>query len=124
LQIHTTQGLNQQIEGICKRGRVDASYMCPHSPQQTCHCRKPQPGLILQAARELDIDLAHSIMIGDALSDILAGKNAGISKNILVETGRGSQQLLLPELHQIDDILIYRNLLTAVLDQQGFIISN
>lgn len=119
------QDLNQRIESEVRKqgGRIDASYMCPHSPQQACQCRKPQPGLILQAARELDIDLAHSIMIGDALSDILAGKNAGISKNILVETGRGSQQLLLPELQQIDDILVFNNLLTAVLEQPDLLIS-
>jgi D-glycero-D-manno-heptose 1,7-bisphosphate phosphatase len=115
--------LNRRIEEEIRNhgGRVDGSYLCPHSPQQACQCRKPRPGLILQAARELDLDLAHSIMIGDALSDILAGKNAGITKNILVETGRGSQQLLLPELRQIDDLLIYSNLLTALLDQPEFI---
>jgi D-glycero-D-manno-heptose 1,7-bisphosphate phosphatase len=123
ITLQAAQALNQRIEQEIRDhgGRVDGSYMCPHSPQQACQCRKPQPGLILQAARELDIDLDNSIMIGDALSDILAGKNAGIHRNILVETGRGSQQILLPELHLIDDILIYKNLLTAVLDQPGFL---
>lgn len=122
ITLQAAQTLNQRIEQEIRNhgGRVDASYMCPHSPQQACQCRKPQPGLILQAARELDIDLDHSLMIGDALSDMLAGKNAGIPKNILVETGRGSQQILLPELHRIDDILIYKNLLSAVRDQPGF----
>jgi D-glycero-D-manno-heptose 1,7-bisphosphate phosphatase len=122
ITLQAAQALNQRIEQEIRDhgGRVDGSYMCPHSPQQACQCRKPQPGLILRAARELDIDLDNSLLIGDALSDILAGKNAGIPKNILVETGRGSQQILLPELHLIDDILIYKNLLTAVLDQPGF----
>jgi D-glycero-D-manno-heptose 1,7-bisphosphate phosphatase len=122
ITLQAAQELNQQIEQEIHNhgGRVDGSYMCPHAPQQACQCRKPQPGLILRAARELDIDLANSLMIGDALSDVLAGKNSGIPKNILVETGRGSQQILLPELHLIDDILIYKNLLTAILDQPGF----
>jgi D-glycero-D-manno-heptose 1,7-bisphosphate phosphatase len=123
ITLQAAKALNQRIVKEIRNhgGRVDGSYMCPHSPQQACQCRKPLPGLILRAARELNIDLANSLMIGDAFTDILAGKNAGISKNILVETGRGSQQILLPELHLIDDILIYKNLLTAVLDQPGFL---
>ena len=123
ISLSEAQALNRRIEEEIRihGGKVDDSYLCPHSPQQACQCRKPQPGLILQAARELDLDLSNSIMIGDALSDILAGKNAGIPKNILVETGRGSQQRLLPELRQFDDLLIYSNLLTALLDQPEFI---
>jgi D-glycero-D-manno-heptose 1,7-bisphosphate phosphatase len=51
-----------------------------------CECRKPRPGMLLRAARELDLDLSASFMVGDRLSDILAGACAGC-RTILVETG-------------------------------------
>ncbi|QLI05998.1 D,D-heptose 1,7-bisphosphate phosphatase [Candidatus Campylobacter infans] len=53
-------------------------YFCPHAPQSNCACRKPKPGMILQAKAEFDVDLNASILIGDKDSDIQAGKNAGI----------------------------------------------
>ena len=59
---------------------------CPHHPEITgeCECRKPNPGMILNLAKKYDIDLKNSIMIGDNLSDIKAGENAGIKKNYLI----------------------------------------
>lgn len=53
-------------------------YYCPHAPDENCTCRKPLPGMINQAGQELDIDLAQSVMIGDKLSDIQTGHNAGM----------------------------------------------
>jgi D,D-heptose 1,7-bisphosphate phosphatase len=76
--------------------RIDGFYICPHHPihgngiyKQDCNCRKPKPGLLLQAAAEMNIDLARSYMIGDMLKDIEAGKKAG-ARGILVKTGYGS----------------------------------
>lgn len=57
--------------------RLDGVYYCPHVPDDHCACRKPAPGLLLQSARELKIDLARSIMIGDKSSDVQTGKAAG-----------------------------------------------
>jgi D-glycero-D-manno-heptose 1,7-bisphosphate phosphatase len=74
-------------------GRVDGLYMCPHAPKDGCDCRKPLPGLILRAARELSIDLGRSILVGDALTDLQSGQAAGICTNMLVRTGRGQTQL-------------------------------
>lgn len=65
---------------------VRKTYVCPHTPQENCVCRKPKPFMILQAAKEFNIDLANSYMIGDRESDIMAGINAG-TKTILVQTG-------------------------------------
>lgn len=63
---------------------LDGEYYCLHHPEATveqykavCDCRKPKPGLILQAAKDLDIDISQSWMIGDNLTDIQAGKSAG-----------------------------------------------
>ena len=65
-------------------GRIDAVYCCPHHPDAVvpgyrvrCECRKPRPGLLLDAAREWDIDLAGSYMVGDGINDIQAGLAAG-----------------------------------------------
>jgi len=76
-------------------GRIDGVFLCPHAPEAGCDCRKPLPGLLLQAARELSLDLGRSALIGDALSDLDAGLAAGVGERILVRTGRGIQQLAL-----------------------------
>ncbi len=78
-------------------GRIDAVFMCPHAPEDNCECRKPKPGLLLKAADEHAIDLSRSIMIGDALTDIAAGKAAGVQQTILLNTGRGNHQAELSE---------------------------
>ena len=57
--------------------RLAAVYYCPHGPEDACVCRKPSPGMLVQAARELAIDLENSWMIGDKDSDVQAGKKAG-----------------------------------------------
>lgn len=54
-----------------------AAYYCPHAPDAGCPCRKPAPGLLLDATRDLGLDLARSIMIGDKPSDVAAGRAAG-----------------------------------------------
>jgi D-glycero-D-manno-heptose 1,7-bisphosphate phosphatase len=72
-------------------GRIDAVYFCPHHPDDKCGCRKPQPGLFIQAARDFEIDLACSFVIGDAFSDVAAALAIG-ARPILVLTGRGREQ--------------------------------
>lgn len=67
---------------------LDGIYFCPHDPNvDECECRKPNPGMILTAAKELDIDIANSYMVGDRISDLLAGKKAGVKKTVFVKTG-------------------------------------
>jgi len=72
-------------------GRLDVIYYCPHRPDEGCSCRKPQPGLLLQAARDLGLELGRSYLIGDALTDIEAARAAGCQP-LLVRTGRGAAQ--------------------------------
>jgi len=64
--------------------RLDAEYYCLHHPEaqvsryrSICNCRKPKPGLILKAAEDLNLDLSGSYMVGDGLTDVIAGKAAG-----------------------------------------------
>jgi len=68
-------------------GRIDAIYLCPHTPEDACFCRKPLPGLLIQAARELGVDLGKSCLIGDSATDLRAGWAAGVPEVYLVLTG-------------------------------------
>lgn len=72
--------------------RVDGIYVCPHHPDDNCECRKPRSRLFQRAAREHDIDLSRSLMIGDKDTDLLAARNLGMP-SILVRTGYGIEQL-------------------------------
>ncbi len=72
---------------------IDGIYHCPHHPDGVipelaihCTCRKPQPGMLLQAATELNLDLEHSWFVGDILDDVEAGNRAGC-RTILVDLG-------------------------------------
>jgi len=67
-------------------GLIDATYFCPDTPEQPSKCRKPAPGMILQAARDHYIDLARSFFIGDKEIDAECGRNAGV-RTIRVRTG-------------------------------------
>jgi D-glycero-D-manno-heptose 1,7-bisphosphate phosphatase len=95
-------------------GRVDGIYMCPHAPEENCSCRKPKPGLLLQAAEELSLDLSRSILIGDAISDLLAGQAAGLGNTVLLRSGRGRKQETLKRPTGLRPFLIYENLAEAL----------
>jgi len=79
-------------------GKIAGVYVCPHHPtegfppyRRDCECRKPKPGLLLAAARELGLDLARSFVVGDASRDLEAGAAAGVA-GILVATGKGEAE--------------------------------
>ena len=78
---------------------LDGIYICPHHPDKgfagerpeykiACDCRKPKPGLLLKAAKDFNIDLAQSYMIGDDARDVEAGQNAGVRDSLMVETNK------------------------------------
>ncbi|OGL39561.1 MAG: hypothetical protein A3C43_10820 [Candidatus Schekmanbacteria bacterium RIFCSPHIGHO2_02_FULL_38_11] len=73
-------------------GNIEAIYYCVHNVGENCDCRKPKPGLLLKASKELGIDLNKTYIVGDYISDIEAGVTAG-SKTILVRTGRGKETI-------------------------------
>lgn len=77
-----------------KGAKIDAIYYCHHMPENeitdgssACQCRKPKPGMILDAAKKYKIDLKKSLMVGDTPGDILAGKNAGC-KTAIIDKGK------------------------------------
>jgi D-glycero-D-manno-heptose 1,7-bisphosphate phosphatase len=91
LSLADAEALNARIvaEVVAHGGRVDGSYLCPHRPDAGCECRKPAPGMLLQAAREHGVDLRSSFVVGDAMSDMGAAGAVG-AHGILVRTGRGA----------------------------------
>jgi len=118
ISLETAQKINHKLVfELNKAGcHVDGVFMCPHAPEENCLCRKPLPGLIYQAANSLNIDLARSIMIGDAWTDLQAGQSAGIVRYALVLTGRGREQIALPKPLEISDAPIYTDLASALGD--------
>ena len=85
-------GLHAKLRaGLAAGGaHIDAIYYCPHGPNDGCDCRKPAAGMVLQAARDYDIDLAGSWLVGDRPGDIACGAAAG-TRTILVLTGKLDQ---------------------------------
>lgn len=87
-------GIQEKLSG--KNGKlIDGFYYCPHNIGE-CDCRKPEPGLILKAKDDLDIDLNSSWLVGDRETDRLAAQNAGIPKNqiIMVQTNGNLNEVL------------------------------
>jgi D-glycero-D-manno-heptose 1,7-bisphosphate phosphatase len=72
-------------------GDIEAVCYCPHLPEDDCHCRKPEPGLILQDQADHRYDLAATCMVGDSLKDIECARRAGCGTVVLVRTGHGEQ---------------------------------
>lgn len=94
---------NYIVAEFSKRGAplIDA-YLCPHAPEAGCSCRKPEPGLLLQAAEEHGINLSRSFLVGDAVTDVEAALAVGATP-FMVRSGRGfDQEPLLRELGYLD----------------------
>jgi D-glycero-D-manno-heptose 1,7-bisphosphate phosphatase len=117
----TFQKIREKMDEKLKKENVsiDAEYYCLHHPEskiekykKICDCRKPEPGLIHQAARDLDIDLSQSWMIGDSAVDIEAGERAG-TKTIFVgkqkayiwEKMKKEPEYVVPDLYQASKLI-------------------
>ena len=92
--------VHRELSARLARGgaAIDRYYFCPHladatleAYRQACRCRKPGPGMIERACRELDLDPARSVMIGDRWLDIACGRAAG-TRTVLVRTGHGAHE--------------------------------
>ena len=120
-QVHSA--LDERLAAGC--ARIDRYYFCPHHPEAvvepyrcSCRCRKPGPGMIEQASREMGIDLQRSVMVGDRWLDVACGQAAG-ARSVLVRTGHGAhEEAHAPEGARADAIL--NNLMEAA----GWILRN
>jgi len=107
------------LSRLARRGaRIDAVYFCPHHPQadraeyrMACACRKPGIGMLLQAEKDLGIDLARSFFVGDSTQDVCAGNRAHV-RTILVRTGHGGND---PWQHESTPDFVARNLAEAAI---------
>lgn len=87
-------GVHDAMQGELRRRSghgFDAIYFCPHRDGEGCDCRKPQPGMLRQAASDLEIDLACSWMIGDSEGDVQAGRSAGCRTIRIAAAGTESE---------------------------------
>lgn len=85
--------VNKKFTDLLKQqgAKIDALYFCPHVDKDNCDCRKPKTGMVLQAAKEHNIDLEKSYTVGDSIRDYQLGYNSG-GKGILILTGHGKEQ--------------------------------
>ena len=105
---------------LTEKAFIDAVYYCPHHPEGTveryavqCNCRKPALGMLRQAAEEHGIDLKHSCLVGDKLSDIECAQRAGMS-GILVLTGYGKDEMKkIADGSPVRPVHIFKNLYQA-----------
>tara|TARA_B110000495_G_scaffold171504_1_gene159821 strand:+ start:562 stop:1056 length:495 start_codon:yes stop_codon:yes gene_type:complete len=86
LTIKNLNKIHKNLQEYLKKHNTsfDGVYFCPHTPNENCNCRKPKPGLIIQAVNDFKIEISQSFMIGDSKTDIQAAENAGC-KGILLK---------------------------------------
>lgn len=84
----TIHGIHQRLRQVVNEagGRIDDFFLCPHHPQENCNCRKPKPGLLLQAATKYQLNLEETVFVGDAVTDYQAAL-AVQCHSILIKTG-------------------------------------
>ena len=97
-------------------GRIEAIAFCPHLPEDGCDCRKPQPGMLLQIARQCSVDLTDCIYVGDNYKDIEVARAVG-ARPVLVETGKGLRTLA--QYGPIEGVSVYPDLAAFVDDFLG-----
>jgi D-glycero-D-manno-heptose 1,7-bisphosphate phosphatase len=115
VDVATLTAIERRIQaGLAEHGaRIEAFRYCPHDLAVACDCRKPAPGLILGLAAELDLDLQRSWMIGDAPSDVAAGRAAGCATVLLdaapsAEAAVAAPDLVAPSLAAASELILTR----------------
>jgi D-glycero-D-manno-heptose 1,7-bisphosphate phosphatase len=101
--------LSQWMVFMFKQNGIDIQkvYFCPHHPDISgeCYCRKPKPGMIFEAQKEFNIDLANSLLVGDKERDVESALNAGIGESYLFDESRSVQYSKATRIvHKLDEI--------------------
>jgi histidinol-phosphate phosphatase family protein len=109
------QKIHERFVFLLKKAgaEVDAIYYCPHVDEDSCNCRKPKTGMVLESAKKFNIDLERSYTVGDSVRDYLLGYNSG-GKGILVLTGHGKKQKKKIAQEKVKPMAICKNLKDAV----------
>lgn len=109
------QRLHTHLRGLLAEAGVqlDGIYHCPHHPRSPdpamrgpCECRKPAPGMLLQAAHDLQLDLPRSFLVGDKADDVAAGRAAGVGQNFLVRSGHALSDADIAQADAVHDDLL------------------
>jgi D-glycero-D-manno-heptose 1,7-bisphosphate phosphatase len=87
--------IHEKLKVYLKKNKtsIDKIYFCPHTPFENCECRKPNPGLIMQAINDFNIDISKSIMVGDSNTDIEAAESVGC-KGILLNKNQSLLEIV------------------------------
>lgn len=107
------EAINQHLK---QRLPLDEVFVCYHDNADECTCRKPKPGLILQAAQEYDIDLRCSFLVGDRWSDVVAGQSAGC-RTFLLDAPYNQRQRCTPD-DEVSDLLEAAQRIAELLNQE------
>ena len=114
---YTEQEFNTLTEWMCKKfmeegTKIDDVYFCPYHPEhgigaykRESECRKPNPGMLLQAAKDWDLDLKHSVMVGDKYSDIDAAVKANIKKRFLYDSRENNKNAI--KIEDLTEVITY-----------------
>ena len=96
VSIEKLNEIHNYLQKILKENNtsIDDFYFCPHRPNENCQCRKPNPGMLVKAAQEHDIDMNQSFMIGNSLTDIQAAQKSGC-KGILLNQNQTLLELVI-----------------------------
>ncbi len=91
---------------LAKAGiEITEVFFCPHGPEEGCECRKPEAGMLLEAAKRYNIDLKNSIMVGDKPSDMQAAQKAGIGTRIIVGAKSDAANIEIETIEQLQKVL-------------------
>jgi D-glycero-D-manno-heptose 1,7-bisphosphate phosphatase len=116
-QIDGLTEIHQKMDEMLAKlgGRIDAVFYCPHGHDDTCDCRKPKPGMLLEIGRRFNVSLKDVVFIGDSISDVKAASNANANP-MLVRTGKGvkAEKILRSECKSAGSVPVFDDLAAAV----------
>ena len=113
ISLEQAWNIQRSVESAISPSQKVASILCPHSKTDGCDCRKPSPGMLLQMADEHKIDLHQSFLIGDAMTDVVAARAAGVTP-ILVLSGRGVHQYNQVARDELKGLKVFSSIIEAV----------
>lgn len=115
ISIETVEDIHARMLAAIREagGVIEKVYYCPHGKEENCDCRKPRPGQLLRASRELGLDMSNAVFVGDNSTDIEAGMAAGVH-TILVLSGLGMESLRTFQHQAVRPFRITMNLKHAV----------
>ncbi len=113
--LESLTAMHAKMDALLERegGRIDAVFFCPHKPDDSCHCRKPKPAMLLEIGQRFNVSLGNVFFIGDTVSDMKAAY-ASEANPLLVRTGKGEKAEMILKAECRVDVPVYDDLSSAV----------